>query len=122
VLSSLLVRKAFTSALLLGLALAVLAPALATAGPAADCGMSCCRLGLPMASHHGIPGCAGGARCSMRGCGSAPQLTALFGLPPTLLPALLPHAALAFAAPLSQAAFRLPVRFALDLPDRPPRG
>jgi hypothetical protein len=113
-------RKVQTMALLLGLALAVLAPAFAAAG-AADCSMSCCRLGLP-ASHAGMPDCGGRVRCSMRGCGGGEPIAALAGLPPTVLPALLAPAPLVFAAPLGQDAFRLPLRLAPDLPDRPPRA
>lgn len=112
-------RKVQTMALLLGLVLAVLAPAFAVADP--DCGMSCCRLGLPM-SHAGMPDCGGHARCSMRGCGGGAPVAALAGLPPTVLPALLGPATPVFAAPLGQDAFRLPLRLAPDLPDRPPRA
>jgi hypothetical protein len=122
VLSSSPVRKASTSVLLLGLALAVLAPAFATASAAADCGMSCCRLGMPMTSHHGMAGCAERAPCGMRGCGSAPHMAALPGLPPTVLPALPVLAVLAFAAPARQAAFPLPASLSLDLADQPPRA
>ena len=113
-------RKVQTIALLLGLVLAVLTPAFAAAG-AADCGMSCCRLGLPM-SHAGMPDCGGHARCSMRGCAGGAPVAALAGLPPTVLPALLAPATLVFAAPLGRDAFRLPFRLASDLPDRPPRA
>lgn len=113
-------RKAYTSALLLGIALALLAPAFALgAGP--GCGMSCCRLGMAM-SHAGMRDCGGQARCSMRGCGGGAPVAAFPSLPPTVLPALLALAALAFAAPLRQDAFRLPLRLAPDLPDRPPRA
>jgi len=120
VLSCPAMRKAYTSALLLGLALAILAPAFAAAGTAPDCGMSCCRLGMPM-SQHGMHDC-GGTHCSVRGCGGGSPIAALSALPPTVLPALLALAALAFAAPLRQDAFRLPLRLAPDLPDRPPRA
>ncbi len=135
-----MMRKVCTLALVAGLALAVLAPAFATAGAAPDCGMSCCRLGMAMShamsghmtghmpprasapSSAPNPDCGGEARCTLRGCGRGAPIAARAGLPPTVLPALLALAAITFAAPLLQGAFRLPLRLALDLPDRPPRG
>src|SRR5436305_7363883 len=90
VLSCRAMRKVHAPALALGLlalALAVLAPAFAAAGTAPDCGMSCCRLGMPT-SHAGMPDCGGHARCSVRGCGGGTPAAALSALPPTVLPAL----------------------------------
>ena len=72
-------------------------------------------------SQHGMHDC-GGTHCSVRGCGGGSPVAALSALPPTVLPALLALAALAFAAPFGQDAFRLPLRLAPDLPDRPPRA
>jgi hypothetical protein len=135
-LSCPMMRKVCTLGLVAGLALAVLAPAFATAGAAPDCGMSCCRLGMAMShamSGHMTghmparasapnPDCGGEARCTLRGCGRGAPIAARAGLPPTVLPALRALVAITFAAPLRQGAFRLPLPLALDLPDRPPRG
>jgi hypothetical protein len=140
VLSSAFVRQAFTVAVILGLALAVLAPAFAAASPAADCGMSCCRVaGMPsprstssmpstartsamppMADEPSMPRCAG--PCGMRGGAGAPALATLAGLPPTVMPAVSPLAPPAAIVAVRQAAFRIPSSVSSDLPDRPPRA
>lgn len=127
-------RKGFTSALLLGLALAILAPAFAAGNPAPDCGMSCCRLGTmgmmgmtgkmrtaaPASGMPGTPGCT--APCGMRGAGGPPPVATLAGLPPSVLPAVSPLPAPAIAVPVREAAFRIPSSLSLDLPDQPPRA
>jgi hypothetical protein len=125
------VRKGLTSAVLLGLALAILAPAFAAGNPAPDCGMSCCRLGTmgmmgsprTAAPAPGMPGKAGcTAPCGMRGSGGPPPVATLAGLPPSIVPTVSPLPAPAVAAPLSEAAFRIPFSLSLDLPDQPPRA
>jgi hypothetical protein len=115
---------------LLGLALAILAPAFAAGSPAPDCGMSCCRLGtmgamkmMGTAAPHGAPGsrhCT--APCGMRGSGGPPPVATLAGLPPSIVPTVSPLPAPAVAVPLGETAFRIPSSLSLDLPDQPPRA
>ncbi len=129
-LISSIVRQASIVALLLGLALAVLAPAFAAANGAPDCGMACCRAagtampGMPsmpgMQPTSGESGCA--TPCGMRGGCGAPSMAVLGGLPPTVMPAVAPLARLAVASPLPPAALHLSARLAADLSDPPPRG
>lgn len=128
-LSSIIVRKISLAALLLGLALALVAPAL-LAARASACGMACCRTGMtrgmaPDRAMQGampMPGCSSGGTCSLRGCGGELPAFAPGALPPSVLPAALPlplpaRASAPLAAPLHR-----PASLSPDLPDQPPRA
>jgi hypothetical protein len=117
------VRQAPAAALLLALALAIVAPAFA--GAPAPCAMSCCRTAAPMGGSMRmgpLPDGAGRATCGLRGCGGAPPIATLAGLPPSVLPALSPLPAPALAAPAPAAGLRLWASFVPDLPEQPPRA
>lgn len=128
-LSSIIVRKISLAALLLGLGLALVAPAL-LAARASVCGMACCRPGMArgMASEMAMqgampmPGCSGGATCSLRGCGGELPAVAPGALPPSVLRAALPLPLPQGAtAPLTAPVHR-PDSLSPDLPDQPPRA
>lgn len=122
-------RKISLAALLLGLGLALVAPAL-LAARASACGMACCRTGMaprmaPTMEKQGampMPGCSGGATCSLRGCGGELPAVAPGGLPPSVLRAALPLPLPQGATAPPTASVHLPASLSPDLPDQPPRA